>query len=64
MKYQYNEVIDKLALAFNDLEHLDETELADKIKEVIKELEFKTSNMCACGSEMHPDYDGYCSDCG
>jgi hypothetical protein len=64
MNYEYTKVIDQLALCFNALEHLDETELADKVKEVIKELENINSDLCSCGSPIHPDYDGYCSDCG
>lgn len=63
--YSYIRLIDQLALVFNELEHIEETELADKIKEVIKELESKKHNdkLCGCGSPTHPDYDGYCSDC-
>lgn len=38
---KYTKIIDQLALCFNDLEHLDETELSNKVKEVINELEIK-----------------------
>jgi hypothetical protein len=64
MKYKYTEVINKLVVCFNELEHLDETELADKVKEVIKELQDRTIDMCSCGMPINESYDGYCSDCG
>jgi hypothetical protein len=64
MYYPYTEIIDKLAIVFNDLEHLDETENANKIKEIIKDLEFTNSNLCNCGRTVHPDYENYCSECG
>jgi Ni,Fe-hydrogenase III large subunit len=64
MRSNYTEVIDQLAMVFNKLEHLEETELADKIKVVINELENIKSKLCSCGNLIHPDYDGYCADCG